>query len=225
MATDWGGSLEEVLSSRPRRTDIDAARLAFDEDRPLSGGTNQSDSGRSAYTFVRDPNSDIWGEQSDHSEDLDNEEFDQFGVTDEIGGEGGGTSTSSKYLSEQWTLFWESLCDRSLGKSSTGGRSWSMSADSASALDHEVCRNGGLSLEACRRLHLTKASSLGARGGNDCAVCVEALGRLVDGKGVIVELPCCHAFHAMCVSPWLRRHTTCPLCRSDAREEPQSSRK
>ena len=51
----------------------------------------------------------------------------------------------------------------------------------------------------------------GAIGGEECAVCLEPLGR-----GVSVALPCAHAFHAVCVNQ-LRDfglHNGCPLCRA-----------
>ena len=51
----------------------------------------------------------------------------------------------------------------------------------------------------------------GAIGGEECAVCLELLGR-----GVSVALPCAHAFHAACVKQ-LRDfgvRSVCPLCRA-----------
>ncbi|TYZ63716.1 hypothetical protein PybrP1_003685 [[Pythium] brassicae (nom. inval.)] len=41
-----------------------------------------------------------------------------------------------------------------------------------------------------------------------CVVCMEALARDAG-----VELPCRHQFHANCIEPWLKMHSTCPTCR------------
>ncbi|KAG7393020.1 hypothetical protein PHYPSEUDO_013508 [Phytophthora pseudosyringae] len=38
-----------------------------------------------------------------------------------------------------------------------------------------------------------------------CAICMEAVAPL--------ELPCGHRFHSTCAQSWLRRRSTCPLCR------------
>ncbi|KAL6850043.1 hypothetical protein ACP4OV_020670 [Aristida adscensionis] len=44
----------------------------------------------------------------------------------------------------------------------------------------------------------------------ECAVCIAELRDGDEGRA----LPRCgHRFHAACVDAWLRRHTTCPLCR------------
>lgn len=42
-----------------------------------------------------------------------------------------------------------------------------------------------------------------------CVVCVEDMPR---GEKVAV-LPCSHSFHGECVTPWLKLHNTCPVCR------------
>ncbi|KAL6627779.1 hypothetical protein ACP70R_031505 [Stipagrostis hirtigluma subsp. patula] len=45
----------------------------------------------------------------------------------------------------------------------------------------------------------------------ECAVCIAELRDGDEGRA----LPRCgHRFHAACVDAWLRRHTTCPLCRA-----------
>ncbi|KDO27316.1 hypothetical protein SPRG_07565 [Saprolegnia parasitica CBS 223.65] len=41
-----------------------------------------------------------------------------------------------------------------------------------------------------------------------CVVCMEAF-----HDELSVELPCRHAFHAHCIDPWLKLHSTCPTCR------------
>ncbi|GAX82812.1 hypothetical protein CEUSTIGMA_g10238.t1 [Chlamydomonas eustigma] len=44
-----------------------------------------------------------------------------------------------------------------------------------------------------------------------CAVCTceVALGEM------IVELPCKHKYHRACVTPWLQKHNSCPVCRKE----------
>nr|CAD1842277.1 unnamed protein product [Ananas comosus var. bracteatus] len=46
-----------------------------------------------------------------------------------------------------------------------------------------------------------------------CTVCLDSL----KAGDMVRSLPACtHMFHADCIDPWLRLHSTCPLCRSDA---------
>lgn len=46
---------------------------------------------------------------------------------------------------------------------------------------------------------------------SDAASCVVCMDAIASGAGV--ELPCHHAFHALCIEPWLKMHSTCPTCR------------
>ncbi|AGO13899.1 AaceriAGR034Wp [[Ashbya] aceris (nom. inval.)] len=49
---------------------------------------------------------------------------------------------------------------------------------------------------------------------DNCAIC--CCGYLEDDYPLVVELPNCgHTFDLQCVSVWLSRSTTCPMCRSD----------
>jgi hypothetical protein len=44
-----------------------------------------------------------------------------------------------------------------------------------------------------------------------CSVCMEDFAARED----TVRLPCSHAFHRDCISPWFHKATTCPMCRHD----------
>ncbi|KAK4745377.1 hypothetical protein SAY87_011689 [Trapa incisa] len=58
-----------------------------------------------------------------------------------------------------------------------------------------------------------------ARGGEkaagpDCAVCLSSL----EDVDMVRLLPnCSHIFHAECIDKWLSLHTTCPICRTEAK--------
>ncbi|KAM3292910.1 hypothetical protein ACQJBY_036505 [Aegilops geniculata] len=46
------------------------------------------------------------------------------------------------------------------------------------------------------------------------ATCPVCLSDFADGETVRVLPACMHYFHATCVGEWLRRNTTCPVCRT-----------
>ncbi len=51
-----------------------------------------------------------------------------------------------------------------------------------------------------------------------CSICLERLQNDVlceTMHDVCTGLSCGHAFHKECVVPWLRKHSTCPVCRSN----------
>ena len=50
--------------------------------------------------------------------------------------------------------------------------------------------------------------------GIECAVCFD----VADGQSVFRCLPCRHRFHRDCIDPWLEKHKTCPVCKSDVTE-------
>ncbi|CAM0149570.1 unnamed protein product [Urochloa decumbens] len=44
-----------------------------------------------------------------------------------------------------------------------------------------------------------------------CSVC---LAELEDGEALKMLMPCMHYFHTACLDEWLRKSTTCPICRA-----------
>ncbi|KAL6615264.1 hypothetical protein ACP70R_037534 [Stipagrostis hirtigluma subsp. patula] len=52
--------------------------------------------------------------------------------------------------------------------------------------------------------------------GDQCPVCMEGFEAGVDaGPMCPVNLPCSHAFHTRCITVWLFKGRTCPVCRHD----------
>ncbi|KAK9130954.1 hypothetical protein Sjap_011441 [Stephania japonica] len=49
-----------------------------------------------------------------------------------------------------------------------------------------------------------------------CAVCMEKIDEEKSGK----RMACCHVFHASCLSTWLARRGSCPLCRRCVAKKP-----
>ncbi|RZC68138.1 hypothetical protein C5167_031397 [Papaver somniferum] len=45
----------------------------------------------------------------------------------------------------------------------------------------------------------------------ECAVCSDNL--VINDK--MQELPCKHLFHPLCLTPWLDKHNSCPICRHE----------
>lgn len=54
-------------------------------------------------------------------------------------------------------------------------------------------------------------------GDDECVVCLG----MVEGDGLPTRklAACRHVFHKHCIEQWLRAHPTCPVCRSNARQE------
>ncbi|KAL6657591.1 hypothetical protein ACP70R_005371 [Stipagrostis hirtigluma subsp. patula] len=76
------------------------------------------------------------------------------------------------------------------------------------------CYEGGLddkSMAKLPRREVAKGEAL------DCAVCIT---ELAAGETARVLPRCGHAFHVDCVDMWLRSHSTCPLCRCPAVDDP-----
>jgi len=49
---------------------------------------------------------------------------------------------------------------------------------------------------------------------DDSRVCIICLDVYVPGERIRL-LPCVHRFHVDCIDQWLKKHTTCPLCKLD----------
>lgn len=52
-----------------------------------------------------------------------------------------------------------------------------------------------------------------------CAVCQD---KFLESEEVTC-LPCDHTYHKNCVVPWLTRHCTCPVCRSEVKVQPSET--
>ena len=44
---------------------------------------------------------------------------------------------------------------------------------------------------------------------DDCSICLSE----VNVGDNLILLPCCHTFHKNCISQWLIKNNTCPICR------------
>lgn len=60
----------------------------------------------------------------------------------------------------------------------------------------------------------------GEGGGKECTICLEAF---VPNEHVLVT-PCKHMFHKGCITPWVKSHGKCPICRFAFCERTQSGR-
>ncbi|KAK4455090.1 hypothetical protein QBC34DRAFT_391543 [Podospora aff. communis PSN243] len=56
---------------------------------------------------------------------------------------------------------------------------------------------------------------LGGESKSRCVICVDEMS--VGEKASV--LPCSHFFHGECVTPWLKQHNTCPVCRRSVEPE------
>ncbi|KAF8769125.1 hypothetical protein HU200_006896 [Digitaria exilis] len=97
------------------------------------------------------------------------------------------------------------------GRGGGGGRGGGVADGGAEAW----CYDGGLDEKSMAKLprhEVGKGEVL-----DDCAVC---LTELKAGDTARVLPRCGHGFHVDCVDMWLRSHSTCPLCRCPAVDEP-----
>ena len=64
------------------------------------------------------------------------------------------------------------------------------------------------------RFPVTQSTQQQMDDGHECAICLlnYSVGEMVR------QLPCQHLFHAECLSPWLRDHVACPMCRKPLKD-------
>ncbi|KAK8939454.1 RING-H2 finger protein ATL40 [Platanthera guangdongensis] len=77
-----------------------------------------------------------------------------------------------------------------------------------------VAINQGLSAAAIAALPIFLYRRPESGGAEDCAVCLSSP---EEGDSVRVLPDCNHLFHAGCIDAWLQSHSTCPVCRREAR--------
>jgi len=69
-------------------------------------------------------------------------------------------------------------------------------------------------IDRLQKRTLTEQNLRGSGNGqSDCVICT---GRYGVGE-VMIDLPCFHYFHDVCIESWLRQSPTCPICRSGVR--------
>jgi len=56
-----------------------------------------------------------------------------------------------------------------------------------------------------------------------CCVCCEEFEIDAENTNDVVELPCLHVYHRDCITPWLKQHGTCCLCRQELSPEEKAS--
>ncbi|KAG8099359.1 hypothetical protein GUJ93_ZPchr0013g35052 [Zizania palustris] len=116
--------------------------------------------------------------------------------------DGGGGQAEGGIAARLWFLFG--------GEVSGGGGGGGAGGDG----DAAWCYEGGLDEASIAGL---PCREVGKGEALDCAVCIT---ELAAGEMARVLPRCGHGFHVDCVDMWLRSHSTCPLCRCPAVDEP-----
>ena len=75
------------------------------------------------------------------------------------------------------------------------------------ALDDNNVKRG---VSTARRNKLPLRQPRRAETHKECNICKDEF-----GSTKICELPCKHIYHAECITPWLKQHRTCPVCRHE----------
>lgn len=55
---------------------------------------------------------------------------------------------------------------------------------------------------------------------DDCPICISEICACKGKRKLVKETPCGHCFHPTCLNRWLRKHDTCPMCRTTLVEKP-----
>lgn len=57
----------------------------------------------------------------------------------------------------------------------------------------------------------------------ECIICLSEFGE--DGSARLLKAPCGHGFHAECMCEWLRKATSCPVCRAELLTEAEAQKR
>ncbi|CAO2203749.1 unnamed protein product [Urochloa humidicola] len=74
-------------------------------------------------------------------------------------------------------------------------------------------------VRACAEIVMQTAEPRSDSANNQCSICMEGFQFQSDCAGAMspLNLPCSHCFHVRCITVWLFKGHTCPICRHDLR--------